>query len=538
MIALASMVLKISAILGAGWLAASLLRNRSAAARHQAWAAAVMCSLALPPLGQVIPKWGSTGFAARAGVHRRIPSAAAPRTVALVTTQRATATRAAAPAWEAGRSVAWIWAWIWAAGAGAMLLRLATGLAQLWWAGSRARMAPAGAWFRNTALPVRLLVAQSPRAMPVTWGLFQPKILLPSNALEWPGERLRVVLEHELAHVARRDWMVRMCGELACALYWFHPLAWLAARSLREESERACDDAVLASGVNAGDYADQLVTLARTLERPVGGSAAALAMARTSNLERRLIAMLNPSIDRRRPSAGARIATAIASLCVLAALAGLRAPGQGLAGNFSGTVFDPSGAVVPGAVVTAINNAAKPPTKDTARTNAAGQFVFTNLPGGEYDVKVAAPGFDGGAVKQVTLEAGRDSTANVNLRLGRISETISISAAGTPRAPQSETPVRIRVGGNVQAARLIKRVVPAYPPNAQAGGIQGTVELEAVIGKDGSVLSLHTLSSGVDTELAAAAKGAVSQWMYSPTKLNGAPVEVITQVSVQFTLHP
>lgn len=248
--------------------------------------------------------------------------------------------------------------------------------------------------------------------------------------------------------------------------------------------------------------------------------------------------MLNPGVIRRRPSAAARILTVIAAVCVLVPLAGLSAPGQGLAGNFSGTVYDPSGAVVPNAVVTLTNNGVRPATKDTTTANAAGVFLFTNLPAGQYDMTVRMKGFAAANVKQVTLESGRDSAVNVNLEIGRVSEMMTVSASGTPRTAPAVTPGRIRVGGNVQAAQLISRVAPAYPPDARAAGIQGTVEMEAVIGKDGFIHSLQVISTAADPELVNAATAAVRQWRYNPTKLNGMPVEVITQIDVQFTLQP
>ena len=94
---------------------------------------------------------------------------------------------------------------------------------------------------------MQLLQSHHP-ALLVTWGLGSPKILLPATASAWPADRIRVVLAHELAHVVRHDWLTQISAELLRALYWFNPLVWLAARRLREESERACDDAVLETG--------------------------------------------------------------------------------------------------------------------------------------------------------------------------------------------------------------------------------------------------------------------------------------------------
>ncbi len=93
---------------------------------------------------------------------------------------------------------------------------------------------------------------------------------------------------------------------------------------------------------------------------------------------------------------------------------------------------------------------------------------------------------------------------------------------------------RIRVGGNVQAAKLVHKETPKYPPEAKEARIQGTVRLEAVIAADGKVKQVTVLSG--ETVLADAAVEAVQQWVYEKTLLNGEPVEVVTQIDVNFTL--
>ncbi len=112
------------------------------------------------------------------------------------------------------------------------------------------------------------------------------------------------------------------------------------------------------------------------------------------------------------------------------------------------------------------------------------------------------------------------------------------SAAPPPppvkEAPKPVTPKSIRVGGNVQAAKLIRQPKPTYPPLAKQARIQGTVRFNAVIGKDGQIANL-TLASGHPL-LVPAATEAVRQWVYQPTLLNGEPVEVVTQIDVNFTL--
>jgi HEAT repeat protein len=149
--------------------------------------------------------------------------------------------------------------------------------------------------------------------MPMAWGIFRPAVLMPADADTWPGERLRIVLLHELAHVKRRDCLTHVLAQISCALYWFNPLAWTAARHLRTERERACDDLVIAAGTRGPDYAEQLLDIARVTRSgrfPAIFAGASLAMAQRSELEGRLMAILDPAVPR---SGISRIRTLAAS---------------------------------------------------------------------------------------------------------------------------------------------------------------------------------------------------------------------------------
>jgi protein TonB len=120
---------------------------------------------------------------------------------------------------------------------------------------------------------------------------------------------------------------------------------------------------------------------------------------------------------------------------------------------------------------------------------------------------------------------------------GGLTGILGSTTAAPPPPPVKEvpkTPKQIRVGGNVQAANLIKKITPQYPALAKQARIQGTVRFTAIIGKDGTIQNL-TLVSGHPL-LVPSATEAVKQWVYKPTLLNGEPVEVITQIDVNFTL--
>ena len=141
------------------------------------------------------------------------------------------------------------------------------------------------------------IVISAEAAMPFTSGLLRPVIVLPDSATEWTMDRRRSVLLHELAHVRRRDLVTNAVVQLACAVYWFHPIVRLAARHVRIEAERACDALVVAAGTRPSDYAGDLLEIARTM-RSSATATVALAMARRSDFEGRLLAILSPDAGR------------------------------------------------------------------------------------------------------------------------------------------------------------------------------------------------------------------------------------------------
>ncbi len=207
-------------------------------------------------------------------------------------------------------------------------------------------------------------------------------------------------------------------------------------------------------------------------------------------------------------------------------------------GEVSGIVRDASGGVLPGATV----RLGTPAGSRSTVTNARGRYVFAGVSEGAYELSVMLSGFRT-ARYQVRMASDRGIAANLHLELGSLSEEITVTgqrpappagAAAQPAPPGAADPVApIRVGGSIREPRKIRDVKPVYPAEALAAGTEGTVILEAVIGKDGTVQSTRVMLGA--PLLDAAAVAAVEQWQFTPTLLNGVPQEVQMTVRVTFS---
>ena len=527
---LADALIRSTLVLVIGIAAASLLRSRSAALRHWILAVTIAAASLAAPLGWILPNWQATAVQTPSAFVFDVspPVAATPETIA--------------PAAAAPRSLSLglVWAVGFAIAGGVMLLQIFR-LAHI---SARASRVTAPSWLRivdevrreygiRPAVPVLKTPA---RDLLATWGLFRPCILVPPRAARWDEDLIRVVVCHELAHVRRYDWAVQMAADIIRRVYWFQPLMWIACRMLRRESEQACDDVVLGTGVAAPTYASHLLQLARA-GRSGYGFAAAVPMARPSTLERRISAMLNSARNRRALSFRALIVSTIALTVATFSAAAFHAE-QGRSTQLTGTVYDRSGAVLPGVAVTLTGGQA---AKAEATTDAEGRFQLPAAAGVKYVLEASVPGFN--AFRQeFELTSASDWDRAITLQVGRLSETITVSAKrepatqATPGIPQRK-PVPIRVGGNIKAPTKVVNVNPVFPASMRTAGRGGVVPLDALIGTDGSVVFVRVVSANVHPDFAEAAAEAVRQWKFTPTLLNGQPVEVLMTVTVHFALE-
>jgi TonB family protein len=541
--------INVSLIVLVGLGVAALLRNRSAAVRHWVIATAVFSAMASPLVELVVPSWDL-----QLGTLRLISSQpAAPRDAVTVSsgaptlalTENVTAARQGQPTSSLRR---WI-APAWMAGAGASVLVLLVGFTRLGWLASRARPVSAGPWPRIAAdvsreyalrQPVLLLQSSHPSLL-VTWGLVQPKVILPNAAPGWSDDRIRIVLRHELAHIRRGDWLIQIAAELLRAAYWFNPLLWVACTRLRQESEQACDDEVLTGGVDGPDYATHLLDLARALKVDSAPRLPAPAIARSSSLERRFRAMLDARLTRNPTTRSFRLLTAGGLLAATVALAAA----QTAPTTLSGSVVDSTGAPVPEATVALINTQSQ--ARYEVKTNEGGQFSFVPLPPDNYVLVASLPGFK--KLENPVALKGKNVRRDLTLSLGELQETITVGGNNmvTRRLPGArdsegrsgyqrdlESCKPSQAGGRVRPPRKLKDVRPIYPEALREAKVGGKVGLQATIGTDGSVREVSVLES-VNPELDNAAIEAVKQWQFDGTLLNCNPVDVVMKVTINFT---
>ena len=373
--------------------------------------------------------------------------------------------------------------------------------------------------------------------MLVTWGAWRPKVILPAGATAWPDDRVRVVLCHELAHIQRGDWLTQMGAELLRAVYWFNPLVWLATRRLRQESELACDDAVLNAGITAPVYATHLLDLARSFAAQRRSWSPAPAIAHPSSLERRVTAMLNVRLERRpmtRVTQGLITAALVAITLPIAALA------QNAFSTFSGSVVDPMQGLLPNARLILTNTRTQ--AKYEVKTDGTGRFEFVGLPPADYLLETSVPGF--ATLKGTLTVSGQDLQQEIALNVGELQETINVTdsvgparthpvVAKRPLPACSGAPVAGGIGGRIRPPMKIRHAAPAYPSGVPDAAAEEIVRLDARIATDGSIEDVEVIGSA-HPAFADAAVEAVRQWQFDETLLNCVPVEVSMHVTVNF----
>ena len=292
------------------------LRRKSAAVRGFVWGMAIVACLIVPLFSFFLPKWEVNvlpEMPIRSETYRSVDNAQSSTTPVSVTPIQSpletaspvpsTPTQPKPVTVDSKEQTKMHWAnrvaFAWVSIGLLLLARLIVGIATVWYISARSKDFSGSIkqlrpdWNRHVSVRLSDRIT-----VPMMWGFSRPVILLPIEADGWQTERLRAVLLHELAHIKRRDWMMQMMAQVVCAVYWFNPFVWLAARWMRIEAEQACDDQVLNAGYQPTDYAQHLLDVVRNVKVASFASRAAVAIARSSKIEGRLRTILAENLNR------------------------------------------------------------------------------------------------------------------------------------------------------------------------------------------------------------------------------------------------
>lgn len=559
------LTLKVTVLLALGWGVTRLMRRASAASRHAVWAAVCVAAIVLPVALLVTPALPVTWWPDWMGsTTRALPEA----TRQVVDASAVMASGAA----QSESASGWVTLWavavaLWVLGSVVVGLRIAGGYRRVSRLAQRAApMQDARVHGRASVIvgwlgvPHVRLMDTGVESMPAVCGVRTPMVLLPSSAALWSDERLDSVLVHECAHVQRRDAMWLCLAQAALTVWWWHPLMWLAVREMGVEREHASDDVVLAFGARASDYATDLVEMVEECDSASIDAAAAVAMARRTQLEGRVMAILNPDVNR---NGRTRLATAVAVALVvgMAPLAALRAG----AADMLEAATPQQGAVRAGREAQTpirIKHVAPKYPQEALDSKVQGIVIIEALVsanGDVVDTKVIRPVALLSEAAEEAVRQWRYMPTELNGERVPVLVTVTVSFRLDPDGkPLSETPVKpagdttaeppvatreitwnpgdppVRIGGQIKEPRKLKHVAPVYPAEAQSANVQGIVILEIHIDQDGQVTDARIVRPVA--LLDQAALDAVLQWEFEPTLLNGQPVPVIMTVTVNFTL--
>jgi len=441
-----------------------MLRQMSAGRRYVVWLSAVIALAVLPLVMPFLPAWR---VLPQVSVPVEMPVmepvmddevesvpelAVEPTTMptAIKTPSQPVPVKVAAPAWR------WSYSWQetlimgWLSVASLLLLRL---IYSVWRLRRLEGLCETGGCALITKLSREIGLRCEPRlvigprdAVPMVWGVWRPRLLLPLGFESWPEEKLSAVLLHELAHLKRGDPLALWAAQLMQVMHGINPLAWLTLRQLRADQERACDDTVLRHGVRASDYAQYLLDLSRQTRLAPGISFCALTVTRSAPVEQRVAAILDPQVQ--RDGATGRWALgllAVVSLVVLP-LAMLQAADAVV--DLRGRILDRNGVVLAES------------TKEKVRhypmkTLAAHMIGYTRVSGPKDDSPEGHTAIE--KQQNAALKQGKDVSLSVDARIQSLAIQAMLDGGVTRGAAVVLDP---RTGEILAAVSL-----PSYNPN-------------------------------------------------------------------------
>lgn len=596
----AEIAMKSTLLLSAAWLLTLLLRRKSAAVRHLAWNVTFAAVLALPFVAMALPALRvpvASSILSAGAIFRVDALGSAAQAAPEQTSQGEAALEAKSKPWTAAKWGVIAMA-IWAVGAAVSWAQLLIGLAAMERLRRRAKsleFAGLASMTRQLGIERQVSLLETEEgSMPFTYGVLRSTIFLPADAKRWEAERGRVVLLHELAHVRRGDGATHLLARMVLGLYWWNPIVRAAWHEFLKERERAADDLVLSLGAGASAYAGHLLEIASSMQSNEALGWAAVPMARRSQLEGRVSAILDPGRDRQTPRRASAIAASLVAILIMAPVAALEARSDPAQANvvFQASVSAPAAALMKegdaarelqkwdrarAAYVKALAVLGSGPEKAPVLIHLG----LTELAAKEYEKAIADFGRAQSADSSKTSEAqmwmaiaqvrqghldaaealyqtalaaaepkspGAATIMELHAQLlrqqGRSDEakTVQSEAAGIRAMQAAEAsankpagPDVYKIGGEVSPPKVDVKVEPQYTEDARLAGYQGTVLLSIEIGADGvahNIKVLRALAFGLDRK----AIEAIGQWRFQPATKDGQPVKVKADVEVNFRL--
>jgi beta-lactamase regulating signal transducer with metallopeptidase domain len=315
-------ILKATIVLSVSAMLTYVFRRASSAVRHAIWSAAFVILFVVPVISGLFPSWRVGDYTVaqqdryaavresvvipdRAPAQNSIQSTHQSRNEAAVAAPAAgSSVHRTSPVGKANTIIA-VLVVIWLSGALVLLSRLLAHAVRVGWITRCStncdclevnRLAANLVESLGITKPLRIVMSDE-ISMPFACGVFTSVIVFPSAARDWPAERKRSVLLHELAHVARNDYVIHVIVEIVRALYWPNPLVWLAAGWKATERERACDDVALRDGTPGREYATHLLDVARLQVQP-GVPVGAVTMTAKEGLVDRIRYAMDSKLDR------------------------------------------------------------------------------------------------------------------------------------------------------------------------------------------------------------------------------------------------
>jgi TonB family protein len=576
--------LKGTIVLSAAGLITLAMRRQSAAARHLVWTAALAGILALPFLSITLPTLRIPVPAASDFIFQTTASALAeqPHPAIHSTPQLPPTQPAVTLDWPTALLA------LWALGAAIALIRLLAASHRM------AKLRHTAPAFSDDSGSVELRQLE-PGQMPMTFGILRPVIFMPADAAQWPADRRHAVLLHELAHVTRHDVATHLLARLAVALYWWNPAVWMAWKQFLKEQERAADDLVLASGARATEYATHLLDVARTLI--ANPAPVAVAMARPSQLEGRIAAILDSTANRANPGRAFAIFTTLAAAAIIlpfAAAQNYETSRKLLDDSATRTaqVSGPSSSNY-GIELIKLGDLESSNHHDAAardfyaravqilgkRPEAAPALIYLGAAAildenfaqatDYFDQAQAADPTLVGATsmwkgvvlarkknwddarplfEQALAIEGQSADAVLTMRVfarslresGKAAEADEMRSRANAMQSSNTIPPpftgqAFRVGHGVSAPTLDEKNEAVYSLEARAASLAGTISVSAIVGTDGQAHNL-TVVKGLGLGLDEEAVEAIQQWRFKPGRKDREPVNVRAIIEVNFHL--